>query len=353
MTLSTFATTIVRIRAIEPIPNADAIELAVVGEYRSVVRKGQFQPGDRAIYLPEASVLPDALIEKLGLTGKLAGAAKNRIKAVRLRGCLSQGVLYPEVPVSAGDGEDMSAILGVMKYEPPIPASMGGDVASLFGHPLKYDIENYKAFPDVIHPNELVEMTEKAHGTFCGFGVIPGLSHVEMFDGDGIVYSKGLGAKGLVFKNVPSNDRNIYVQATRSLAIHDRIRSSFPGRVVHVLGEVYGYGVQDLTYGRKDRGFAVFDVNVDGSYLSRDALSDAVAMLGLDRVPIVYRGPFTAAVLSEHTDGETILGGSAHVREGVVVTPMTERRDDQIDRVILKSVSGDYLLRKGDVTEFA
>lgn len=75
--------------------------------------------------------------------------------------------------------------------------------------------------------------------------------------------------------------------------------------------------------------------------------------IGLDCVPVLYRGPFDAATLALHMDGKTIIGGAAHIREGVVVTPLIERRDDQIGRVILKSVSGDYLLRKGDATEFA
>jgi RNA ligase (TIGR02306 family) len=351
--MSSFVVPVVRVRAIEPIPNADAIELAVVGDYRSVVLKGQFQADDMAIYLPEASVLPDALIETLGLVGKLAGGAKNRIKAIRLRGCLSQGILYSAVPNGAVEGEDMAERLGVIKYEPPIPAHMAGEVANLFGRPVKYDIENFKAFPDVLLDGEEVEMTEKAHGTFCGVAVIPGLDHDEMFGGDGLVYSKGLGGKGLVFKDNTANDANLYVQTARALDLHARIRNVYPNRTVHVLGEVYGFGVQDLHYGRKDRGFAVFDIHIDGEYLSRDALADATDALSLERVPVLYRGAFSRDVMMQHTDGKTILGGSTHMREGVVVTPVVERRSDEIGRVILKSVSGDYLLRKGNVTEFA
>lgn len=351
--MSSFVVPVVRIRAIEPIPNADAIELAVVGDYRSVIVKGQFQPNDIAIYLPEAAVLPDPLIETLGLVGKLAGGAKNRVKAIRLRGCLSQGILYSAVPKGAVEGDDMAELLGIVKYEPPVPAHMAGEVANLFGRPLKYDIENFKAFPDVLIENEEVEMTEKAHGTFCGIAVISDLDHEEMFQRDGIVYSKGMGAKGLVFKDNTANGANIYVQAARNLDLHARIRRLYQNQTVHVLGEIYGFGVQDLTYGRKDRGFAVFDIHVGGEYLSRDALAEAIVMLGLEQVPVLYRGAFSRAVMMQYTEGKTVLGGAAHVREGIVVTPVQERRNDGIGRVILKSVSGDYLLRKGHVTEFA
>lgn len=350
--MSTFSVPVIRIKDIEPIPNADAIELAVVGDYRSVIRKGQFKAGDAAVYLPEASVLPDGLIEELGLVGKLAGKNKNRVKAIRLRGCLSQGILYDRIPVDAKEGDDVSSLLGVTKYEPPIPVHMAGDVANLFGHPLKYDIENFKRFPDILVEGEDVEMTEKTHGTFVGISVIPGLDHPEMIGGDGLVYSKGLGSQGLTFKDNDVNANNLYVKTAKRLGLHDNIRKTFPGKTVHVLGEIYGKGVQDLTYGRNDIAFSAFDICVDGSFLGRDAFDAAVKDLGIDRMPVLYRGPFSRAVMYDHTDGKTVIGNGSHIREGVVVVPVNEQTDTRIGRVILKSVSGDYLTRKGEVTEF-
>ena len=180
----------------------------------------------------------------------------------------------------------------------------------------------------------------------------PGLERPELFDNDGFVYSKGLGSKGLVFKNNDDNFHNIYVATARENDIHARIRAAFPGEAVHVLGEVYGRGVQDLAYGLTGRGFAVFDIKVGCAFLGRDALDDAVRRLGLRRVPVLYRGPFSRDVLYQHTDGKTVIGDGAHIREGVVVTPVTERIADHFGRVILKSVSGDYLTRKGETTEF-
>lgn len=347
-----FVVPVTRVRAIEPIANADAIELAVVGDYRSVVRKGQFRAGDIVVYLPEAAVLPEALLNELGLVGKLAGSARNRIKAIRLRGCLSQGILYDKVPVNATEGDCVAEALGVVKYEPPVPAHMTGDVANLFGLPIKYEIENFKSYPDVLLDGEGVEMTEKTHGTFTGIAVIPGLCHPEMVGGDGLVYSKGMGAKGLVFKDNDNNATNLYMQIAKTTRLHDAIRASFPGREVHVLGETYGSGIQDLHYGRKDRDFAAFDIWVDGKFLSRDAFAEAVDCLGIKRMPIVYRGPFSLAVMREHTDGKTVIGDGVHIREGIVIVPVVERRDENIGRVIVKSVSGDYLTRKGNITEF-
>jgi RNA ligase (TIGR02306 family) len=350
--VSNFIVPVVRIRAIEPIPNADAIELAVIGDYRSIIRKGQFKANDIAVYLPEAAVLPEALIQELGLEGRLAGSQKNRIKAIRLRGCLSQGILYDKVPENANEDDDLAENLNIIKYEPTIPAHMSGEVANLFGHTIRYDIENFKSFPDILIEGEEVEMTEKAHGTFTGIAVINGLDHEEMFDSNGLVYSKGLGGRGLVFKDNAANNINLYVQIAKKLNLHAAIRRVFQGKTVHVLGETYGEGVQDLTYGSKIKAFAAFDISVDGNFLDRDDFDLAVKELGIDRVPVLYQGPFSRDIMYQYTDGKTVIGNGAHIREGVVIIPVSERRTNRIGRVILKSVSGDYLTRKGDVTEF-
>jgi len=91
--MSSFQVTVEKL-VILPHPNADALELAQVSGYRAVVAKGRYVTGDLACYIPEQAVLPPDLIAELGLEGKLAGPAKNRVKAVRLRGELSQGIVF-------------------------------------------------------------------------------------------------------------------------------------------------------------------------------------------------------------------------------------------------------------------
>lgn len=80
---------------IEVHPNADAIELARISDYLSIVKKGQFKNGDLVVYIPAGALLPEWILKKLELEGKLAGKDKNRIKAIRLRGILSEGVIFP------------------------------------------------------------------------------------------------------------------------------------------------------------------------------------------------------------------------------------------------------------------
>jgi RNA ligase (TIGR02306 family) len=339
--------------------SADALEIARVGDFRSVVRLGQFRTGDLGAYIPEGAVVPEPVLETLGLVGRLAGRDRNRVKAVRLRGVLSQGIVLPAAPEWAL-GDDVADELGIVKYVPPVPTSMSGQCwAAGPERTLKYDIENVKRYPDVFRAGEEVVYTEKIHGTWMQVGVVgPELADPE--HGDVIVASKGLGAKGLAFMAVEENRTNLYLRTAAEHRIPERIRAVFgTTEPTFVLGEVFGRGVQDLAYGADTSvriGYRVFDIYRGrpghGRYLDHAELDAALTELGLPRVPVLAREPFDPARMQVLTDGrETLSGTGAHVREGVVVRPVRERRDDRIGRVQLKSVSAAYLLRKGG-TEF-
>lgn len=383
--MSTFEVPVVKINAIEPINGADAIELAVIGDYRSVIRKGQYTTGDLAVYIPEQSILPAELIEEIGLTGKLAGSDHNRVKAVKLRGCLSQGILYPvdyDAPSASHtlkchdgaytfvkEGDNVADDLGITKWNPPVPTYLSGEVY-FAGQELTvaYDIENYKKYPTVLNDGEEVVFTEKLHGSFCGVGVLPVKDHDDKhYKREFVVFSKGLGAQGMCFKDVPLNQDNAYLKALVACGMFDKLRDlrnsieaedqggfNYP---LFVLGEVYGGSVQDgFSYGDIPK-FRMFDIVAgyrgDQHYFNVDAKQHLASHLGIDMVPLLYRGPFSKEVMYQFTDGnETVSGKEVHMREGIVVTPTSERYSMEIGRVILKSVSAAYLTRKGNATEY-
>lgn len=377
---------------IEPHPNADALEIAKIGDYRSIVRKGQYTSGQLGVYIPEQAVLPSWLITALGLEGRLAGKAKNRVKAVKLRGVLSQGLVYPVKDahvdgamrptdagpgstvttyvefdngqiIGVGEGDVVTEFLGITKYEPVIPTSMSGEVRAAAGCTLKYDIENIKKYPDVLSSDEPVYVTEKLHGTWCCFGFHPDVEHP-------VVTSKGLSAQGLCFKfNETNAEKNLYVRTFNSLTDESGTLLGRAGELLstmfefergipfYILGEIYGPGVQDLHYGEKQAKFRAFDLFVgepsSGDYVGSLDKERFFKELGIEQVPVLYRGPFDRSMIEELTNGkETVSGSSANVREGVVITPIVECTDNEIGRVILKSVSEDYLLRKGNTTEY-
>lgn len=357
--MTSFKATVERIKVISH-PNADRLEVAMVGEYCSIVGKGSFSTGDLVAYIPEASILPVWLQKELGVHGKLAGPKKDRVKAVRLRGVLSQGLVYP-----ARDywnvGDDVTEELQIKKWDPPIPASLAGEVfAGGLERTISYDIENYKRFPHSIPEGTEVVFTEKLHGTWCQLGVLPECLSTSEADILAIT-SKGLASKGLLMKDNDINAKNIYIRVAKSLDIVNKVKSVFDLEKVgpvFILGEVFGSGIQDLTYdanSSKDTtiGFQVFDIYVgmprQGKYNDDIELSENCNKLGLNRVPILYRGPFTKQLMAKHTNGhETVSGKAKHIREGIVIRPRLEMFCPDLpgNRLQLKSVSEAYLIRK-------
>jgi RNA ligase (TIGR02306 family) len=344
-------------------PNADALEIAKIEGYSSIVPKGTFSNGDIVVYIPEQSIVPEKLIEELGLTGRLAGKAKNRVKAIRLRGVLSQGLIYP----NKGNwilGELLNDILGITKYEPPIPIALAGEVDFVSqDYTIKYDIENFKNHINVLQDGELIQITEKIHGTFTMISAVPsdwGLTDSDkLIDGRFIVASKGLGGRGLIFKDNEKNINNLYLKTAKELNLFEKVGELADryGTIVTIAGEIFGQGIQDLQYGFNKAQFRLFDIafgkeRVDKRYFDNDVVEAICEEFDIQRVPVLYVGAFSKEVLDTYTNGkETVSGQASHIREGVVAKPLKERYSDGLGRVMLKSISEAYLLRK-NATEF-
>ena len=358
--MATFDVTVRRLDAIEPHPNADRLDLAVVGGYRAVVARGQFQAGGLIAYIPEAAVLPPGLIQDLGLTGKLAGPNHNRVHAVRLRGALSQGLVIPAL-AHWREGTSVMEELNITKFEPEIPDELKGSVYALEREEgFSFDVENIKAFPDLFAEGEDVVFTEKIHGVFLGIGACPardarpGCGHVQ---GRAWVSSKGLLGDRLAFDTRAMDTPNVYVRVANRLDLFSAAMglSDRRGAVCFIFGEAFGQGVQDLGYGSTSTapGFRVFGIVVGEVFLGHDELERELAVMGLARAPVLYRGPFGQDIMRSYTTGrESVSGLGAHIREGIVITPAVERIDSRVGRVAAKSVSDDYVLRKGG-TEYS
>jgi RNA ligase (TIGR02306 family) len=239
---------------------------------------------------------------------------------------------------------------------------MAGEVFSVDPNlTVAFDVENWQSYPDILQDGEEVFITEKIHGTFTGVAILPyEHTHPEAFGErkNVLIFSKGLGAKGLVFKNNEKNRDNVYVRSTRKLIERidelQRDDEGGPPRPTFILGETYGPGVQDLTYG-KTLGFRVFA----SCFGHRGCLTwnDWDFTAGIlketyhyETVPVLTKVPFSVSLMKEIASGKTALDAN-HIREGVVVVPERERIDPSIGRVCLKYVSPEYLTRKGG-TEF-
>ena len=395
--MSTFDCKVVPI-TILPHPNAEKLELAKVADYRCVVGKDLYKTGDLVAYIPEAAIIPEDQLHFFGYwseangKGLLAGSKGDRVKAVKLRGEVSQGLVFPvnKIAMYLGQpdrefevGDDVAGLLGIVKYEPPIPVGMAGEVYNAGqAVTVDYDIENLKKYPDVMQEGEEVIFTEKLHGTSFQIGMLPVCGqyqnddHFRVKTEDGEAYffiaSKGLGAQGLCFKDNETNKNNVYVRAARQSKLFEKLLklcnemielnglTDFEEPLI-LQGEVFG-AVQDLTYGAKQGEifFRAFDICVGERsyrrYFDEEMFAKAMDIMELDRCPVLYKGPYSKEKILELTHHTKSKVCPEQISEGGVVKPTKERRDPSIPtmggRVILKSINEDYLLRKGNATEF-
>lgn len=329
--------------AVEPHPDADALECARIGGYYTVVRKGDFKDGDIAAYIPEAAVLPKNIIEELQLGNHLAGPEHNRVHAIRLRGVLSQGLVYPMPDTPAG--VDVTEELGIVKYVPIIPPHMDGELQDAFGYLIRYEITDIKMRPEIFADGEEVVFTEKIHGTWCCIGAQ---------DQRPLVTSKQVSARGLSFvTDEGRNEGNVYVEAYRKNTENlNAVRDRLGTKNILIMGEIFGKGIQDLQYDRDAVELRVFDIYAgdkeQGKFLDYDQLMEVTEGL-FETVPELYRGAFSHRTMLEYTQGNSTL--AKHGREGIVIKPTQERGHPTLDRTIAKSLSEKHLLRKG-ATEY-
>ncbi len=297
-----------RIAHVKPHPNADKLELAYIGEWQLVVRKDQFKKGDLVVYFPQDTLIPPNILEQIGLTGKLSGSGKNRVKAIRLRGEYSIGVV---MPAAAGEveGEDVTLKYGCDKYEPPVPVELAGKIRPLPITFQKYDVDHIRdpRTRRQWHEGEEVLVMEKIHGTNAAFGVV---------DGEFIVCSRNLALQ--------ESDTNTYWRVARKYDIEAKLRSIShltPSKAIWLHGEIYG-PTATLKYGSpSEPSFAAFDMRYEmDEWWEWIDLNEFCLENNIPVVPHIWTGPFNYDKLKELCVGnETVSGKSLHIREGVVV----------------------------------
>ena len=298
---------------------ADSLDILKVGQSQLVARKGVYQAGDTVLFIAEKSVLPAGpLRDEFG--AYLVGPQKDRVTHLRLRGEYSCGVTWPMNELdrfspevagrikAAAIGENVAELLGIVKYEPPVPQHLAGQVEALGDAPHfgSHDALHLAAYLAELGPDEQVTVTEKLHGTQVNVYVTPDEVSVT---------SKGVGSRGLRLREDAGNS---YWTAVRTDRLPELAQGAFPGQHVQLFGEVVpaqkGFG-----YGFTAPHVRLFEVRVDGESVAYDALPDALRALW---VPLLYRGPLDLEQITALSKGqETVSGRGLHIREGVVVRP--------------------------------
>lgn len=359
------STLIVEVCAVEEIlkhPNADKVELVRVKNWLCVAPIGQFKAGDKCVYFPPDSVISEELAVRFGIDKYCAPLAKNadgsrppglRIRAARFRGEPSFGTIQNLDDPTWEVGRSLLEHYGVTKYEPPVKTSDGDAAPPVSAFHSYSDIENLGNFPGVFEDGEEVTFEEKIHGTNTRMGLIFHEGEWQFMCGSNSIRRKEFndkGARSLYWSALSQQVQNL---------LDDLAHKINGGGNVVLFGEIYGPGVQDMAYGMVNKGFRAFDIAVNGKYLDYDEKAFHLDTHTIERAPFLYRGPFSMAKVREYTDGPTTLcppdkAGKFAGREGIVIRPVKERYSEKMPnfgRVILKSISVDYMGRKGG-TEF-
>lgn len=322
---------IVRIKDIQPIPNADAIEVATVKGWKVVVKKGDFKVGDLAVYFEIDSFLPikpEFEFLRKSCYRKMGEEEGFRLKTIKLRNQVSQGLIIP-LDFEAEEGDDVTEKLGVKKFDPPIPAELAG-VA-------KGNFPSFFNKTDEIRIQSLNE--EDFYGKKCYIS--------QKCDGSSFSCYFNNGEFGVCSRNLEleESDSNTFWKMAKNLNLRQKLANL--GRNIALQGELVGEGIngnKDALKGHFVYFFTVFDIDKQ-ERLPFAEMKSLLKELDLEMVPILesdYTLPCKNLIefMLDKAGGKSILNPQKD-REGIVVRGMN-------NEFSFKAISNKYLLKHGD-----
>lgn len=326
-----------KIKNIESIKNADSIEKASILGWNVVVKKGDFKPEELCVYMEIDSLLPKRP-EFLFLEPN-----NMRIKTVRLRGQVSQGICFPTSILngyvdtkSIKEGDDVTEALGILKYEPPIPSCLSEDVKGTFPSLIpKTDETRIQVLEHII---------KKYKGTKCFY--------TEKIDGTSVTYYLNNGEFGVCSRNydLKESGSNALWKIAKNLKLKERMLTL--GRNIAFQGEVYGEGIQKNKYnikGQTVKFFNAFDIKKH-SYFGLHEFIKIMDRYKLEHVPILNKDFDLIDNIEELVALSTIKStiNPDKWAEGIVIRPIDEVIDPDIGRLSFKAINPEFLLKNNE-----
>lgn len=336
------------IESLTPIEGADRIELATVLGWQVVVQKGLYEVGDKCIYMEIDSWVPHSLVDlsRGGTVKTFRGVEGNRLKTIKLKGNISQGMCLPmeelykttQYELLTYDVDsDVTEALGIQKYEVELPAQLYGVARGNFPSWLRKTDQDriqgvYKRMLGRFDEEWVIE--EKLEGS----SMTVGKRGEEI-----VVCSRNLSLK------IEENENNSFVKTAIKCGILD-VLAAYP-RNIGISGELIGPGIQKNIYLLSDYEWRIFDIlDVDtGKYVNYEERMKIIAELremGAD-LEVAPRIEFTEFRLNQNTtlkdiltlaDGKSVLN-LKQWREGLVFKNQTD------PDISFKAISNTYLLK--------
>lgn len=369
-----------KVREILPIEGADAIEIAVINSWKVITKKGEYQPGDLCIYCEIDSFLPikeEFEFLRKSSFKKMDGQEGFRLKTIRLRGQVSQGLILPlsvlngEEEMTVGisqqpwgdqlqlgpyddalvieEGVDVTEILGIVKYDPPIPAQLAGKVKGYFPSFIrKTDEERVQNLTNEyfgwkIQSATQFYVTEKLDGSSATFYFKDGVfgvcsRNLELAEPEAFVEGEMVMCQDGVER---PKQENSFWKVAQHLQLGDWMAKQDANYAIQ--GELIGEGIQGNPYkikGHTVRFFNAFNIDTQ-EYLGLDEFEGLIKSMGLETVPILDRNfllPNTVDDLLEYADAKSVLN-PAFDREGVVIRSLDRK-------ISFKAISNKFLLKE-------
>ena len=354
-----------RVTEIKPIEGADNIELAVVGGWNAITKKGEYAVGDKVVVATTDAVIPEALSELMGVTNYLRKG--QRVRTVKLRGVYSECLLIPfkylapkALENNVKEGDDMMEILGVVKYEPPVRQIQlaSGRKFKYHQNPnfgVYYKFPNLKNVAGMFTSEDHVEITRKIHGTNARYGIVK-KTKLSMWDkvkkflhiaDEWVEYEYVYGSHNV---EKGSDSQGFYsTDVWRTVAEKYKIKEALwnfardhkeIGSGIILYGEIYGAGIQkNYDYGLKDMEFAGFDLVVDGVY--EPVISSRLVIknwLQLPYVEVLHKGLWSQEIQDKFVFNNFIEGTKVP-HEGIVIKHISGERNK-----VAKVINPDYLI---------
>lgn len=298
---------------IEPIEGADTIMKATVLGWQLVIKKDEFKIGDFCVYCEIDSMMPDKP------EFEFVRAKSNRIKTIKLRGQISQGVCFPlsilPSNIEVVEDLDVTEILGVIKYEPAMPANLAGIA--------KGNFPSFIPKTDETRVQVLQHVLDKYKNIPCYVA--------EKLDGSSVTFYIKDGVFGVCTRNLELefNEENSIWKFAIENKLEEKLKAL--NKNMALQGEIIGEGVQKNKYKIKEQTvyfFNAFDIDAY-EYLSLNELKNLLRELDVNMVPIIdehYLLSNDINELIEKSSMQSTLNKNA-IAEGIVIRPTTETID--------------------------
>jgi len=334
--MDTNLATIQIIKDIQPIPNADSIEVATVLGWKVVVKKGEFKIGDKIIYCEIDSWIPNNIapfLSKGQPPKEYNGILGERLRTVKLRGQISQGLILPLSILpnkEYNEGEDVTKELGILKWIKPVPINMRGLV--------KGDFPSFVPKTDEIRIQSKPELLKEIKGK--------DIYITQKVDGTSATYYIKDGNFGVCSRNLELKDGdNIYWKIAKEYDLENKLRAL--NRNIALQGEIAGPGIQKNPMKLKELDiffFNIFDID-NYQYYDYIKMKSIIDQLELKMVPLIA---IHYALQVEWTIDNLLKMAEIEYEPGVIGEGIVVRTIDNDPLISFKVLNNKYLLKNDE-----